>query len=79
MIKSNVVMHHFILTMIQGSWRVQSPSLPTPWIDRNSELRMAGNMSARVLLIGFLWQKSLWQQAEMGQCFTNHSGQRLLG
>jgi len=54
MIKSIVVMRLFILSTIQGSWLVLPPTLPTPWMDGNSELRIAGDKHAAVLLIGFL-------------------------
>jgi len=54
MIKSIVVMRLFILSMIEGSWLVPPPTLPTPWMDGNSELRMAGDKHAAGLLIGFL-------------------------
>jgi hypothetical protein len=54
MIKSIVVMRLFILSTIQGSWLVPLPTLPTPWMDGNSELRMAGNMYVAGLVIGFL-------------------------
>jgi len=74
MIKSIVVMSLFILSMIQGSWHVPPPTLPTPWTDGHSELRMAGDKHAAGLLIGFLLRKSLSQQAENHSRFTNHSG-----
>jgi len=61
MIKSIVVMRLFILSTIQGSWFVPPPTLPTPWIDGNSDLWMAGYKHAAGLLIGFLWRKSLSQ------------------
>jgi len=54
MIKSIVVMRLFILSTILGSWLVPQPTLPTPWMDGISELRMAGDMHAAGLLIGFL-------------------------
>jgi hypothetical protein len=54
MIKSIIVMHLFILSTIQGSWLDPPPTLPTPWIDGNLELRMAGDKHAAGLLIGFL-------------------------
>jgi hypothetical protein len=54
MIKSIVVMHLFILSTIQQSWLVLLPTLPTPSMDENSELRMAGDKHATGLLIGFL-------------------------
>jgi hypothetical protein len=53
MIKSIVVMRLFILSMIQGSWIVPPPNLPTAWIDGNSELRMAGDKHAVGLILGF--------------------------
>ena len=60
-IKSIVVMRHSILSAILGSWPGTPPTLPTPWMDRNSELRMAGDKHATGSLIGFIWQKSLSQ------------------
>jgi hypothetical protein len=54
MIKSIVMMRLVILLMIQESWLVPTPKLPTPWMDGNSELRMIGNKDAPGLLIGFL-------------------------
>jgi hypothetical protein len=53
MIKSIVGMRLFILSTILGSWLVPSPALPTPWMDGNSELKMAGDKLAAGLLIGF--------------------------
>jgi len=53
-IESIVVMGHFILSMIQGSWLVLPPTLPTPWMDRNPELKMAFDKHAAGLLISFL-------------------------
>jgi hypothetical protein len=53
MIKSIVVMHLFILSTIQGSSLVSPPTHPTPWMDGNSEHRMAGDEHAAWLLIGF--------------------------
>jgi hypothetical protein len=54
MIKTIVVMRLFILLMIQGSWLLLPPLLPTPWMDDKSELRMAGDKHGPMLLIGFL-------------------------
>jgi len=54
MIESIVVMHLFILLTIEGSRLVPLPTLPTPWMDGNSELRMAVDKHAAGLLIGFL-------------------------
>ena len=48
------VMRLFIQSMIRGSWLVSPPTLPTPWMDRNSKLRMAGDKHAAGLLIGSL-------------------------
>jgi hypothetical protein len=42
MIATIVVMHLFILLMIQRSWLVSPPTLPIPWMEGNSELRMTG-------------------------------------
>jgi len=53
MIESIVVMGLFILLTIQGSWLVPQRTLPTPWMDGNLELRMAGEKHAAGLLIGF--------------------------
>jgi len=61
MIKSIVVMRRFMLSTIQESWLVPPPTLPTPWMDGNSELRMASDKHAAGLLIRFLGQKSLLQ------------------
>jgi len=55
MIKRTVVMCLFILPMILESWLDQPPTLPTPGMDGNSELKMAGDKHAAGLLIGFLW------------------------
>jgi len=74
MIESIGVMCLFILSTIPGSWLVSPPTLPTPWLDGNSELRMAGDQPAAQLLIGFLWQKLLSQRAKKRLHFTNHSG-----
>jgi hypothetical protein len=74
MIKSIVVMCLFILSTIQGSWLVPPPTLPTPWMDGNSELRMAGDKHAAGLMIAFFWQKSLSQRAKKRSRFTNHPG-----
>jgi hypothetical protein len=46
MIEIIIVMRLFILSMIHGSWLVPPTSLPTPWMDGNSELRMAGDKHA---------------------------------
>jgi len=73
-IETIVVMHLFILSMILGPFLLLPPMLPTPWVDGNLELRMAGDKRAAVLLIGFLCQKSLLQQAGKSLHFTNHSG-----
>jgi hypothetical protein len=54
MIKSIVVMCLFIRSMIQGSWLVPPPTLPTPGMDGNSGLRMTGDKHAAGLLSGFL-------------------------
>jgi hypothetical protein len=54
MIKSIVVMRLFILLTILGSWLVPPSTLPTPWMDGNSELKMAGDKHAAGLWIGFL-------------------------
>jgi len=61
MIKSIVVMRLVILSMIQGSWCVPPPTLPTPWMDGNPELQMAGDKHAKELFIAFLQRKSLSQ------------------
>jgi len=53
MSKCIVKMHLSFLSTIHGSWHVPSPTLPTPWMDRNSELRMAGDKQVADLLIGF--------------------------
>jgi len=74
MIKSIVVMHLFILSTIQGSWLVPPTTLPTPLMDGNSELRMAGDKYAAVLLIGFFGRKALSRRAKKRSRFTNHSG-----
>ena len=44
------------LTTILGSWLLPHPTLPTPWINGYSELRMAGDKHAAKWLIGFLWR-----------------------
>jgi hypothetical protein len=54
MIKSIIVMRLFILSTIQESWLVPPPAPPTPWMDGNSELRMAGDKHAAGLLTCFL-------------------------
>jgi hypothetical protein len=54
MIKSIVVMRLFILSTIQRYWLVLPPTLPAPWMDGNSELRMAADKHDAGLLIGFL-------------------------
>jgi hypothetical protein len=54
MINSIVVMRLFILSTIQGTWLVPPATLPTPWMDGNSEITMAGDKHAAGLLIGFL-------------------------
>jgi len=54
MIKSIIIMYLFILSTIQGSWLVPPATVPTPWMDGNSELRMAGNNHAAMFLMGFL-------------------------
>jgi hypothetical protein len=41
-----VMMHLFILSMVQGSWLVLPHKPPTYSIDRNLELRMAGDKPA---------------------------------
>jgi hypothetical protein len=45
-------MHLLILSTIQGSWLVTPPTLPTPSMDGNSELTMAGDKHAAGLFIG---------------------------
>ena len=54
MIKRIAMMCLFILSTILGSWLVPPPMLPTPWMDGNSELRMAGDKHTTELLIGFI-------------------------
>jgi len=51
MIERIVVMRHVILSKILGSWPLLPPMLPTPWINGNSEQRMAGDKQAAGLLI----------------------------
>jgi hypothetical protein len=48
------MMRLFILSTIQASWIVLPPTLPTPWIDGNSELQLAGDKHAAALLNGLL-------------------------
>jgi hypothetical protein len=52
-IKNIIVMGLFILSTIQGSLLVPPPTLPTPWMEGNLELRMAGYKHATELLCGF--------------------------
>jgi hypothetical protein len=54
MIKSIVVMRLFILSTIEGSRLVPPPTIPTPGMEGNSELRIAGDKHAAGLLIGIL-------------------------
>ena len=67
-------MRLFILLTIQGSWHVLPLTLPTPWMDGNSELGMAGDKHAAGLMIGFIWGKSLLQRGKKRLRFTNYSG-----
>jgi len=55
--KGIVVPRVFILSTIQGSWLFPPPTFPTPWMDGNSDLKIAGGKHAAGLLIGFLWRK----------------------
>jgi hypothetical protein len=52
--KSIIMMSLFILSTIQGSLLVLPPKHPTPWMEGNSELRMAGDKYVAGLVIGFL-------------------------
>jgi hypothetical protein len=54
MIKCIIGMCLFALSTIQESWFVVPPTIPTPWIKANLELRMAGDKPAADLLIGWL-------------------------
>jgi len=54
MIEIIVAICLFILSTILGSNHLLPPMLPTPWMEENSELRMAGDTHAAGLLIGFL-------------------------
>jgi hypothetical protein len=57
-------MHVFILSTIQWFWLVLPHTLPTPWMNGNSEMKMACNKHAAGLLINFLSLKSLSQQVK---------------
>ena len=54
MIESIVVMNSVILSTIDGSGLFLAPTPANPWMDRNSELCIAGNKHGAGLLIGFL-------------------------
>jgi hypothetical protein len=43
MIKIIVVICHFILSTMQGSWLVLLPILATHWVTKNAELSMEGD------------------------------------
>jgi len=60
-IETIITVHHFILLTIPGSRLLQPPTLQTPWIHGNFELRMTGEKNATGLLIGIFWKKSLSQ------------------
>jgi len=53
MIQWIIKMCLFILLMILGFWLAPPPTHPTPWMDGNLQLGLAGDMHAARLLIRF--------------------------
>ena len=79
LIKSIIMMCLFILSTIQGSSLGQLLTLPTCWMDGNSELRIECDMHATQLMITFLRRIKWSQRSNNHSHFTNHSHYLRLG